>query len=145
MVYGSCDRDDWVSAGAPLCRWPVDYTVARSARAAQYISSEWLKLLVANIFNNSVFSGCVVVGHQVLVYDWEENTRIRRNSPRGGAGAQDSRKPARANQWTLQTRASGHSKENVSGRFQTTWTDFEQYRWGISLSTITQRADSSNR
>ena len=32
-----------------FCRWPVDYTVARSARAAQYISSEWLKLIIANI------------------------------------------------------------------------------------------------
>ena len=31
-----------------LCRWPVDHSVAGSARAASYISSEWLKLVVAN-------------------------------------------------------------------------------------------------
>ena len=31
-----------------LCRWPVDHAVAGSARAASYISSEWLKLVVAN-------------------------------------------------------------------------------------------------
>ena len=31
-----------------LSRWPVDHSVASSARAASYISSEWLKLVIAN-------------------------------------------------------------------------------------------------
>jgi len=63
-----------------FCRWPVDYTVARSARAAQYISSEWLKLLVANIQQFCVLAVVLSLAIKYLFYeDWEENTRIRRN------------------------------------------------------------------
>ena len=31
-----------------FCRWPVEHSVEGSARAVQYISSEWLKLIIAN-------------------------------------------------------------------------------------------------
>ena len=31
-----------------LCRWPVDYSVLGSARAAQYAWSEWMRLVVGN-------------------------------------------------------------------------------------------------
>jgi len=63
-----------------FCRWPVDYTVARSARAAHYISSEWLKLLVANSQQFCVLAVVLALAVKYLFYeDWEENSRIRRN------------------------------------------------------------------
>eukprot|EP00088_Acartia_fossae_P025816 TRINITY_DN2659_c0_g1_i1.p1 TRINITY_DN2659_c0_g1~~TRINITY_DN2659_c0_g1_i1.p1 ORF type:complete len:806 (+),score=231.58 TRINITY_DN2659_c0_g1_i1:171-2420(+) len=62
-----------------FCRWPVDYSVAGSARAAQYISSEWLKLVVANIEQFVILAIVLALAIKYLFYeDWEENTRIRK-------------------------------------------------------------------
>jgi len=63
-----------------FCRWPVDYSVAGSARAAQYISSAWLKLVVANIEQFVILALVLALAVKYLFYeDWEENTRIRKN------------------------------------------------------------------
>ena len=39
---GSCDHYNTVR------RWPMDSSVSGAGRAASYISSEWLKLILAN-------------------------------------------------------------------------------------------------
>jgi len=63
-----------------FCRWPVDYSVSGSARAAQYISSAWLKLVVANIEQFVILALVLALAIKYLFYeDWEENTRIRKN------------------------------------------------------------------
>jgi len=62
-----------------FCRWPVDYSVEGTARAAQYISSEWLKLVVANIEQFVILALVLALAIKYLFYeDWEENTRIRK-------------------------------------------------------------------
>jgi len=62
-----------------LCRWPVDHSVAGSARAASYISSEWLKLVVANAEQFGILLVVLALAVKYLFYeDWEENFRIRK-------------------------------------------------------------------
>jgi len=62
-----------------LCRWPVDHAVSGSARAASYISSEWLKLLVANAEQFGILLVVLALAVKYLFYeDWEENFRIRK-------------------------------------------------------------------
>lgn len=38
----------WPRLNICLCRWPMDSSVSGAGRAASYISSEWLKLILAN-------------------------------------------------------------------------------------------------
>lgn len=62
-----------------LCRWPVDSSVGGSARAASYISSEWLKLIVANAEQFGILSIVTALAVRFLFWeDWEENYRIRK-------------------------------------------------------------------
>jgi len=62
-----------------LCRFPVDHSVAGSARAASYISSEWLKLVVANAEQFGILAVVLALAVKYLFYeDWEENFRIRK-------------------------------------------------------------------
>eukprot|EP00092_Neocalanus_flemingeri_P030131 GFUD01032709.1.p1 GENE.GFUD01032709.1~~GFUD01032709.1.p1 ORF type:complete len:969 (-),score=290.75 GFUD01032709.1:589-3495(-) len=62
-----------------LCRWPVDHSVSGSARAASYISSEWLKLVVANAEQFCILAVVLALAVKYLFYeDWEENFRIRK-------------------------------------------------------------------
>lgn len=62
-----------------LCRWPVDHAVTGSARAASYISSEWLKLVVANAEQFGILLVVLALAVKYLFYeDWEENFRIRK-------------------------------------------------------------------
>jgi len=62
-----------------LSRWPVDHSVASSARAASYISSEWLKLIVANAEQFGILLVVFALAIKYLFYeDWEENFRIRK-------------------------------------------------------------------
>merc|ERR1719495_25069 len=62
-----------------FCRWPVDHSVAGSARAASYISSEWLKLVVANAEQFGILLVVLALAVKYLFYeDWEENFRIRK-------------------------------------------------------------------
>jgi len=62
-----------------LCRWPMDSSVSGSARAAQYISSEWLKLVVANAEQFAILSIVTALAVRFLFYeDWEENYRMRK-------------------------------------------------------------------
>jgi len=62
-----------------LCRWPVDSSVSGSARAASYISSEWLKLIVANAEQFCILSIVTALAVRFLFYeDWEENYRMRK-------------------------------------------------------------------
>jgi len=63
-----------------LCRWPMDSSVTgNSARAASYISSEWLKLIVANAEQFGILSIVTALAVRFLFYeDWEENYRMRK-------------------------------------------------------------------
>jgi len=62
-----------------LSRWPVDHSVASSARAASYISSEWLKLVIANAEQFGILLVVLALAVKYLFYeDWEENFRIRK-------------------------------------------------------------------
>ena len=50
-----------------------------SARAASYISSEWLKLIVANAEQFGILSVVTALAVRFLFWeDWEENYRIRK-------------------------------------------------------------------
>ena len=50
-----------------------------SARAASYISSEWLKLIVANAEQFGILSIVTALAVRFLFWeDWEENYRIRK-------------------------------------------------------------------
>jgi len=63
-----------------FCRWPVDYSVTNSARNAQSISSEWSKLILANIEQFCILAVVLALAVKYLFYeDWEENSRIRKN------------------------------------------------------------------
>ena len=62
-----------------LPRWPVDSSVGGSARAASYISSEWLKLIVANAEQFGILSIVTALAVRFLFWeDWEENYRMRK-------------------------------------------------------------------
>ena len=62
-----------------ISRWPVDSSVGGSARAASYISSEWLKLIVANAEQFGILSIVTALAVRFLFWeDWEENYRIRK-------------------------------------------------------------------
>merc|ERR1719325_463460 len=58
----------------------MDSSVSGSARAASsYISSEWLKLIVANAEQFGILSIVTALAVRFLFYeDWEENYRIRK-------------------------------------------------------------------
>merc|ERR1719188_600334 len=50
-----------------------------SARAASYISSEWLKLIVANAEQIGILSIVTALAVRFMFYeDWEENYRMRK-------------------------------------------------------------------
>jgi len=62
-----------------LCRWPVNHSVVSTTRAAGYITSEWLKLLVENLEQFCVLAVVTALAVKYLFYeDWEENCRIRK-------------------------------------------------------------------
>merc|ERR1719445_1762094 len=62
-----------------LCRWPVNHSVASTTRAAGYITSEWLKILVENLEQFCVLAVVLALAVKYLFYeDWEENCRIRK-------------------------------------------------------------------
>lgn len=62
-----------------FCRWPVEHSVEGSARAVQYISSEWLKLIIANAEQFCILAVVTALAIRYLFYeDWEENCRLRR-------------------------------------------------------------------
>jgi len=62
-----------------LCRWPVNHSVASTTRAAGYITSEWLKILVENLEQFCILAVVLALAVKYLFYeDWEENCRIRK-------------------------------------------------------------------
>merc|ERR1719297_449650 len=62
-----------------LCRWTVNHSVASTTRAAGYITSEWLKILVENLEQFCVLAVVLALAVKYLFYeDWEENCRIRK-------------------------------------------------------------------
>jgi len=62
-----------------LCRWPVNHSVVSTTRAAGYITSEWLKILVENLEQFCVLAVVLALAIKYLFYeDWEENCRLRK-------------------------------------------------------------------
>ena len=62
-----------------LRRWPMDSSVSGAGRAASYISSEWLKLILANAEQIGILSIVTALAVRFMFYeDWEENYRMRK-------------------------------------------------------------------
>jgi len=62
-----------------FCRWPVNHSVASTTRAASYISSEWLRILVENLEQFCILAVVLALAVKYLFYeDWEENCRMRK-------------------------------------------------------------------
>merc|ERR1719394_1503069 len=116
-------------------------SVSGSARAAQYISSEWLKLIVANAEQFGILSIVTALAVRFLFYeDWEENYRMRKTYMEelerkfDEASESDSVSVDTNTSERSTLRPHNHEMDRSSNS-----TDE-----GISLSTISQRRMSAN-
>merc|ERR550517_2221548 len=127
-----------------LCRWPMDSSVSGAGRAASYISSEWLKLILANAEQIGILSIVTALAVRFMFYeDWEENYRMRKTymeelerkfdeASESDSVSVDTNTSERVPRSTL--RPHNHEMDRSSNS-----TDE-----GISLSTISQRRMSAS-
>merc|ERR1719447_1476419 len=125
-----------------LCRWPMDSSVSGSARAAQYISSEWLKLVVANAEQFAILSIVTALAVRFLFYeDWEENYRMRKTYMEELERKFD--EASESDSVSVDTNTSERStlRPHHSHEMDRSSNSTDE---GISLSTISQRRMSAN-